>query len=139
MRVPAIVGAFPEPFLNGINGRRRPVRVECDDAESDPCRAAKDALDRVRRAGLRVVAGRAGDGERDAAGGGALAGARIVRGGFTLEEGPERSGVFARFARTAARSTCSTRTATWRAPCAPATARRWWRRCARAPTSCSGS
>ncbi len=100
MRVPAIVGAFPEPFLNGINGRRRPVRVECDDAQSDTCRAAKDALDRVEGAGVRVVAGRAGDGERDAAGGrrGGRA-ARIVRGGFTLEEGPERSGVFARFAK----------------------------------------
>ncbi len=27
--VPAVVGSFPEPFLNGLDGRRLPVRVEC--------------------------------------------------------------------------------------------------------------
>ena len=27
--VPAVVGSFPEPFLNGIDGKRLPVRVEC--------------------------------------------------------------------------------------------------------------
>jgi Domain of unknown function (DUF4430) len=47
MSVPAIVGAYPEPFLHGIEGERRPVRVECDDVESDPCRDAKRALDRA--------------------------------------------------------------------------------------------
>ena len=31
--VPAIVGAFPEPFLHGLQGKRRPVRLECADAE----------------------------------------------------------------------------------------------------------
>ena len=31
MRVPAIVGSFPAPFLTGIDGKRRPVRLECDD------------------------------------------------------------------------------------------------------------
>src|SRR5690606_13099755 len=34
MRVPAIVGAFPEPFLHGLEGRRLPVRVECADSDS---------------------------------------------------------------------------------------------------------
>ncbi len=29
MRVPAVVGSFPEPFLHGIDGKRLPVRVEC--------------------------------------------------------------------------------------------------------------
>jgi hypothetical protein len=27
--VPAVVGSFPEPFLNGVEGKRLPVRVEC--------------------------------------------------------------------------------------------------------------
>jgi Domain of unknown function (DUF4430) len=27
--IPAVVGAYPEPFLNGTGGRRLPVRVEC--------------------------------------------------------------------------------------------------------------
>src|ERR687896_2763245 len=46
MRVPAIVGAFPEPFLSGLEGRRRPVRVECEDVDAAPCDDAKEALDR---------------------------------------------------------------------------------------------
>ena len=46
MRVPAIVGAFPEPFANGLEGKRRPVRVECDDAESRS--RARDAQGRAR-------------------------------------------------------------------------------------------
>ena len=38
MRVPAIVGAFPEPFLHGLEGKRRPVRVECEDSGSSAAR-----------------------------------------------------------------------------------------------------
>jgi len=99
MRVPAIVGAFPEPFLNGIDGRRRPVRVECDEAESDPCRAAKDALDRVRVPVSGSSLGAPGTENVTRLVVARWPAARIVRGGFTLEEGPERSGVFARFAK----------------------------------------
>jgi uncharacterized protein DUF4430 len=98
MRVPAIVGAFPEPFLHGVEGERRPVRVECDEVESDPCRDAKQALDDVgvptsssslgapgTETVTRLVVARWPE-------------ARIVRGASTLEEGPEANGVFARFA-----------------------------------------
>jgi hypothetical protein len=99
MRVPAIVGAFPEPFLNGINGRRRPVRVECDEAESDPCRAAKDALDRVKVPVSASSLGAPGTENVTRLVVARWPAARIVRGGFTLEEGPDRSGVFARFAK----------------------------------------
>ncbi|HEX6389451.1 MAG TPA: hypothetical protein VFZ89_08390, partial [Solirubrobacteraceae bacterium] len=34
--IPAVVGSFPEPFVNGIGGKRLPVRVECDDPRSGP-------------------------------------------------------------------------------------------------------
>jgi hypothetical protein len=99
MRVAAIVGAFPEPFLNGIDGRRRPVRVECDEAESDPCRAAKDALDRVKVPVSGSSLGAPGTENVTRLVVARWPAARIVRGGFTLEEGPDRSGVFARFAK----------------------------------------
>jgi hypothetical protein len=99
MRVPAIVGAFPEPFLNGIDGRRRPVRVECDEAESDPCRAAKDALDRVDVPVSGSSLGAPGTENVTRLVVARWPAARIVRGGFTLEEEPDRSGVFARFAK----------------------------------------
>jgi hypothetical protein len=44
MRVPAVVGAFPEPFVHGIDGKRLPVRVECADTGGAPCRQVADRL-----------------------------------------------------------------------------------------------
>jgi uncharacterized protein DUF4430 len=98
MRVPAIVGAFPEPFLHGTEGERRPVRVECDEVESDHCRDAKQTLD---DAGVPTSSSSLGAPGTEAVTRLVVAGwpeARIVRGASTLEEGPEASGVFARFA-----------------------------------------
>lgn len=43
-RVPAVVGAFPEPFLHGPGGKRLPVRVECLRPQDDVCRDAQRAL-----------------------------------------------------------------------------------------------
>jgi hypothetical protein len=97
MRVPAIVGAYPEPFLHGLEGERRPVRVECEDAAAQVCRDARDALEGegVSTSGsslgapgtetvTRLVVARWPE-------------VRIVRGASGLEEGPEAPGVFARF------------------------------------------
>jgi hypothetical protein len=98
MRVPAIVGAFPEPFLNGVEGERRPVRVECDDVESKPCRDARRTLE---DAGVPASGSSLGAPGTEAVTRLVVAQwprARIVRGAPTLEEGPEESGVFARFA-----------------------------------------
>ena len=99
MRVPAIVGAFPEPFLSGLEGRRRPVRVECDDVESAPCDDAKEALDRVGVASSGSSLGAPGTESVTRLVVARWPEARIVRGGSTLERGPDESGVFARFAR----------------------------------------
>ena len=44
MRVPAVVGSFPEPFVHGIGGRRLPVRVECATPGSEPCKAVSKRL-----------------------------------------------------------------------------------------------
>ena len=38
--VPAVVGSYPEPFLNGTEGKRLPVRVECA-AGAEHARAAR--------------------------------------------------------------------------------------------------
>jgi hypothetical protein len=97
--VPAVVGAFPEPFVHGIGGKRMPTRVEC----TDPQGAACDA-----------VARRLGDLEIVAARGGINAGVndetiRVLVGTWSelratraepvvrVDAGPARSGVFARF------------------------------------------
>lgn len=97
MRIPAIVGAFPEPLEHGDGGKRRPVRVECAEAESAACRTAKDRLD---AAGVPASAASLG----------APAVENIVRVVVapwseasqvkvldSLHDGPEASGVFARF------------------------------------------
>jgi hypothetical protein len=97
MRVPAIVGAFPEPFRSGLEGERRPVRVECDEVESAPCEDAKRALEDV---GIPTSSSSLGAPGTEAVTRLVVAQwprARIVRGGPDLEEGPEESGVFARF------------------------------------------
>jgi hypothetical protein len=97
MRIPAIVGAFPEPLLNGVEGKRRAVRVECEDSESRACETAKDRLgdagvtvsgSSLGASGtenvIRVVVGR-------------WRAVRIVQHLAEIEDGPADSGVFARF------------------------------------------
>jgi hypothetical protein len=94
--VRAVVGAFPEPFLSGIGGRRLPVRLDCATAAEDACDEVAARLDdagvktgRSSAGGfggegvLRVKVGVWADIRKDAA----------VR---RLEEGPKASGVYAR-------------------------------------------
>ena len=98
MRAPAIVGAFPEPFLHGLNGRRRPVRVECDDVGTQPCRDGKDALHKVGVPVSGSALGAPGTEKVTRLVVAKWPAARIIRGGHTLEEGPQANGIFARFA-----------------------------------------
>jgi hypothetical protein len=37
-QVPAVVGSFPQPFLNGLEGKRLPVRVDCATVGGSACR-----------------------------------------------------------------------------------------------------
>jgi hypothetical protein len=96
--VPAVVGSFPEPFLNGIEGKRLPVRVECAAAQSHPCRTV---IARLRALGVPAAVAAIGSGaEPDAL--------QVVVGRWTavhgdpsvesIERGPRTSGVYARFA-----------------------------------------
>ena len=48
MRVPAIVGGYPEPFASGLGGKRRPVRVECEDADAPVCSSRRATSCRAR-------------------------------------------------------------------------------------------
>ena len=97
MRVPAIVGAFPEPFLHGLEGRRRPVRVECEDADAPVCEAAKERLEGVGVSPSGASLGAPGTENVTRLVVARWPRARIVRGAAGLEEGPEATGVFARF------------------------------------------
>ena len=99
MRVPAIVGAYPEPFTSGLGGKRRPVRIECDDVSSAPC---KEARARLESAGVPTSGsslGAPGTEEITRLVVARWPKARGVRGASQLEDGPDASGVFARFSK----------------------------------------
>jgi hypothetical protein len=97
MRVPAVVGSFPAPFLSEVEGRRLPVRLVCLDGAGEACDEVETRLqdagieDIARsvleqsagREVLRVLVGPWSEMRRDTA-------AR------KLESGPAASGVFAR-------------------------------------------
>jgi hypothetical protein len=95
---PAVVGAFPEPFVHGTGGRKLPVRVECAEPQSAPCDAVAHALTR-----LGVVAGRSALSHSAADNSlRVLVGPwRDLRGldaeAEQIDAGPASSGVFARF------------------------------------------
>jgi hypothetical protein len=97
MRVPAIVGAYPEPFVSGLGGKRRPVRVECEDVHPPACTGARA---RLKRAGVPTSGsslGAPGTEEVTRLVVARWPRARGVGGASALENGPESSGVFARF------------------------------------------
>jgi hypothetical protein len=46
--IPAVVGSFPEPFVNGIDGKRLPTRVQCSAVGGSACKAVLAALRAAR-------------------------------------------------------------------------------------------
>jgi hypothetical protein len=96
MRVPAVVGAFPEPFRHGTGGKRVPVRIECtDDAE----KACDTVTARLAKVGVPVARSALGT----EVGADTL---RVLVGTFAglgtdlalrqIRQGPASSGVYAR-------------------------------------------
>jgi hypothetical protein len=97
MRVPAVIGSFPEPFLSGAGGKKIPVRLVCLGEAGESCDEVQTRLETagVKNAGrsvieqsagedvLRILVGTWKDLRQDAA-------AR------QLEDGPAASGVFAK-------------------------------------------
>jgi hypothetical protein len=98
MRIPAVVGSYPEPFLNGIEGERLPVRLDCAKAAERECQQVQDRLVAagVTNASVAGLGGQVGDmtlriliGEwKDIRGDGAAA---------RIGAGPRVSGVYVRF------------------------------------------
>jgi hypothetical protein len=103
MSIPAIVGAFPEPFLHGFDGKKQPTRLECANGNAPVCDTARDKL---AAAGIVAPSGALGTAERGQV-------ARVLVGPWSdlrglhvlrvVEQGPQASGVFARFAQNGAR------------------------------------
>jgi hypothetical protein len=99
MRVPAVVGSFPEPFLHGSEGKLFPVRIDCGQDAQDAC---EDVANRLEREEVTASTSAIGAG----AGKDVL---RLVVGTWNevredgaarrIEQGPDVSGVFANFLR----------------------------------------
>ncbi|HKB50683.1 MAG TPA: DUF4430 domain-containing protein, partial [Solirubrobacterales bacterium] len=93
MRVPAVVGSWPQPFLDGYDGERRPVAVECLGGGA-ACDAARGAL---TAAGVSLAAGSPSGAIRVLVG--PWARLRGDPAAAQIEDGPQTSGVFAEFKR----------------------------------------
>ena len=95
--VPAVVGSYPEPFLNGTGGKRLPVRVECSTDAGSACHTVTAAL---QAAGVPAATSALGSG-----GGADIL--RVLVGSWqalradsdvaSIEHGPRASGVYATF------------------------------------------
>ncbi len=95
--VPAVVGSYPEPFLNGIGGKRLPVRIECAAVSSGPCQTVSS---RLRALGVPAALAGLGPGDEPET-------LRVLVGPWSalrgdpaahqIELGPRSSGVYARF------------------------------------------
>jgi hypothetical protein len=93
----ALVGAFPEPFLNGVEGKRLPVRVECVSASGPACVTVTDGM---REAGVPAALAAVGSGGapetlRLLVGPWARIGGELAAEG--VGRGPSFSGVYATF------------------------------------------
>ncbi len=100
--VPAVVGSYPEPFLNGIDGKRLPVRIECASVSSEPCQTVSA---RLRALGVPAALAGVGPGDEPET-------LRVLVGTWNslrgdpaahqIELGPRSSGVYARFSASGA-------------------------------------
>ncbi|MEX2196840.1 MAG: DUF4430 domain-containing protein [Thermoleophilaceae bacterium] len=97
MRVPAIVGAYPEPLLHGLEGKRLPVRVECADPRGRACATAKERLGEAGVTATGSALGSPASGEVIRVVVAPWQRARELASIQAIEEGPAESGVFARF------------------------------------------
>jgi hypothetical protein len=93
MRVPAVVGSWPQPLLGGYEGKRRPVAVECLGG-GDAC---SEVGERLVGAGVNVSSPPSSDAIRILVG--PWGRVKDDPAAAQIERGPQTSGVFADFHR----------------------------------------
>ena len=96
--VPAVVGSFPEPFLNGTEGKRLPVRVECESVSGYACRTVVARLRGLGVPAAIAAIGSGGEPETLRLLVGRWASVASDPGTQSIEHGPRASGVYARVA-----------------------------------------
>ena len=98
MRVPAIVGAYPEPFLRGSGGKRLPVRIECASPGDAACNEVESRLSELGVPAASSVLGSSAGPKTLRVVVGPWSKLRSLSGAIgSLKGPPSGSGVFARF------------------------------------------
>jgi Domain of unknown function (DUF4430) len=96
-QIPAVVGSYPEPFANGIGGRRFPTVLDCADNVTRACNVVGASL---HKAGVKVsyqVLGAGSGSDSLAVVVGTWRDLRGVIAADLIGSGPATSGVFAQF------------------------------------------
>jgi hypothetical protein len=96
MRVPAVVGSWPEPFAHGSEGKRFPVRIDCFGADDD-CTGVADRLADEGVAPSIGAPGARSEGDLLRVVVGTWDQVRADNAVAQIEDGPATSGVFADF------------------------------------------
>jgi hypothetical protein len=96
MRVPAVVGSFPEPFVHGERGKRYPVRIDCAADADAACERLQRQLDDAGITASRAALGSATGKEVLRFVVGTWSELRRDSAAEQLEGGPKASGVFAK-------------------------------------------
>jgi hypothetical protein len=95
--IPAVVGAFPEPFIHGIAGKRYPTTIECGEGVQAACQSVGNALSKV---GVPAATQQFGTGSGIDSLGVVVATWPALRAALVsqlVDRGPGVSGVYARF------------------------------------------
>jgi uncharacterized protein DUF4430 len=91
LRVPAVVGSWPQPFVSGYDGKQRPVAVECLGGGS----ACAEVDERLGKAGVDVSPRPSSEAIRVLVG--PWSRVRDDPAAAQVEQGPQASGIFADF------------------------------------------
>ncbi len=96
--IPAVVGSFPEPFLNGFGGKRYPTTLECAANMNVACRRVSTALNAVHVPVASQLIGTGSGSDTLGVVVGTWSEVQSELAGELIAHGPSASGVYARFA-----------------------------------------
>ncbi len=96
--VPAVVGSFPEPFVHGTGGRRYPTTLECGNGMTAICSRVASELHSVGVPSASQTIGTGSGNDSLALVVGTWSQVRALIAANLVAIGPQRSGVYARFA-----------------------------------------
>jgi len=95
--IPAVVGSFPEPFVDGIGGKRYPVTVQCGPGVGAACKRVTSVLDAAHVPAAPQVLGAGSGSDTLTVVVGTWAQLRPEVVAQLIAQGPSASGVYARF------------------------------------------